>query len=276
MLGFHIKEWADRAAYPWYFLRGRRPWMPGYYTARKRAIEQALDRGLFHNGELPTGYGAHMDERVVEYPWVYRQLPEEPGRMLDAGSALNYEFLLQRDPVARAKLTICTLAPEKRCYYYRAISYVFDDLRHTMFRDQCFDTIVSISTIEHVGLDNTRLYTHDASKAETRPDDYRSVVREFRRLLKPGGVCLITVPFGRARVRGWFQVFDQTMVQDVLDHFGPQQSRVDYFAYGKEGWTRSCPECLTDVEFYDVHQDGPPPPDGAAGARAVACMRLEV
>jgi ubiquinone/menaquinone biosynthesis C-methylase UbiE len=42
------------------------------------------------------------------------------------------------------------------------ISYVYGDLRNTILKDQCFDEIVCISTLEHIGMDNTMLYTKDS------------------------------------------------------------------------------------------------------------------
>jgi SAM-dependent methyltransferase len=215
-----------------------------------------------------------MDERVVEYPWVFGQLSSQSGAVLDAGSAFNHQFLLDRLPFPQSNLTICTLAPEKRCFWDRGISYVFDDLRASRFGDGAFDVVLSVSTIEHIGLDNEMLYTKDSSKRESSPDGYLPAVREFRRIIKPGGLCLITVPFGLARNHGWFQVFDKNMVQSVVDAFGPTSSRVDYFGFSSNGWASSAPSVLRQASFFDIHAKSKLDPDRAAGARAVACIRL--
>lgn len=272
---FQIKKLLDAIAYPFYLLRGHRPWGPGYYTAKRQAIVSAIDNGALKQGAvLPAGYGFRIDERVIEYPWVYARLPKDPGMMLDAGSALNHDFLLPRVPVCNAKLTICTLAPEKRCYWHRGISYMFDDLRASVFRSETFDTIVSISTIEHIGLDNTLLYTDDGSKRERDSAGFRAAVREFRRIIRPGGVCFITVPYGKASSRGWFQVFDADMVQMILDDFKPSHHEVDYFGYSQEGWHAASPSELLEATFFDIHQDKEFGADFAAGARGVVCMRM--
>ena len=92
-------------------------------------------RAASRRQNLPPGYGVAMDERVVEYPWVFARLTTV-GKMLDAGSTFNHDFLLERPPLRGADLTIMTLAPEKRCYWYNGYSYVFGDLRDTMFADQ--------------------------------------------------------------------------------------------------------------------------------------------
>lgn len=275
MLIYRIKEALDVIAHPVYTLTGRRPFSPGYYTEKRRTIENAIDHGYLRDGcPLPIAYGRSMDERVVEYPWVFGQLPSASGAVLDAGSAFNHRFLLDRLPFSLSNLTICTLAPEKRCFWDRGISYAFDDLRASRFASGAFNVVLSVSTIEHIGLDNEMLYTSDSSKRESSPDGYLAAVREFRRILKPGGVCLITVPFGQARNHGWFQVFDESMVQSVIEAFDPESSHVDYFGFSPHGWTSALPEALREASFFDIHSKSTLDSDRAAGARAVACIRL--
>ena len=235
---FEIKEYMDVLATPIYLANGRKPWSPGYYTAKRRTICSAIDEGLFSGGsELPSSFGRHIDERVVECPWVFAQLAETPGRVLDAGSALNHLFLLDRPPL----------------------------------KD---DVAISASTIEHIGLDNTMLYTGDVSKKESDALGFLPAITEFRRLLKPGGICLITVPFGRRGVHGWYQVFDQELAMKVVEAFRPSDYSIDYFGYFPDGWRRASSCEIADAAFFDVHDARDFAPDFAAGARGVACMKL--
>ena len=82
------------------------------------------------------------------------------------------------------------------------VSYVFEDLRETCYRDAYFNWIVCISTLEHVGLDNTRFYTSDLRRKEVSPGDHLRVASELRRVLRPGGVLYLSVPFGLSRNHG--------------------------------------------------------------------------
>jgi SAM-dependent methyltransferase len=272
---FKIKELLDSLLYPFYLLLGRRPWSGGYYTAKKLAICGGIDSGVMCDGsQLPPGYGYRIDERVVEYPWMFSQLPKSQGRLLDAGSALNHKFLVERAPLSQYELMVMTLAPEKHCFWYKGISYIFGDLRNTEFASGTFDVVASISTIEHIGLDNTLLYTSDVLKKEIDPLGFVPAVTEFKRLLKPGGICLITVPYGRRGVHGWYQIFDASLLSHVIEAFLPSQHSVDYFAYHPDGWQRSAAADIGDAEFFDVHSGSPYGPDFAAGARGVACIRL--
>jgi Asparagine synthase len=134
---YKIKESLDKIAVPYYFLSGRRPWSPGYYSVKKQSICQAIDCKLGKNGSpLPEKFGIGIDERVVEYPWIYSQLPNRPVKMLDAGSSLNHAFLIDRLPLDHMQLTIMTLAPEKRSFWSRSVSYVYGDLRRPEFAEK--------------------------------------------------------------------------------------------------------------------------------------------
>jgi SAM-dependent methyltransferase len=194
--------------------------------------------------------------------------------MLDAGSALNHGFLLGRSPLKGADLTIMTLAPEKRCYWYEGYSYVFGDLRNTIFADRTFDTVASISTIEHIGLDNTMLYTGNPADAEHDEGGFVSAVKEFKRILKPGGTCFISFPFGKRDNLGWYQVFDLEMVETIVETFGPRSHVIDYFGYSADGWSRASADSLVNATVYDVHSGKGWGTDRAASSRAVACLQL--
>lgn len=268
-----VKLLLDGAAAPVFRMRPR-PFGPGYQTVKRRIITSAIDSGLLGAGkELPRGYGVAMDERVVEYPWLFTRLTNV-GKMLDAGSTFNHDFLLQRPPLRGADLTIMTLAPEKRCYWHGGYSYVYGDLRNTMFADHVFDTIASISTIEHIGLDNTMLYTGNPEDAESDENGFVPAVREFKRILKPGGNCFISVPFGKRDNLGWYQVFDLAMVEKIVQIFGPTSHQIDYFGYSRDGWSRQSADTLANATVYDVHTGKGWSDDLAASSRAVACLRL--
>ena len=245
-----------------------------WYTPYKsRELKRVLS-GPFDPHRLPAQYGRWLDERIVEYPWLLSRLPAGPGRLLDAGSALNFDLLLQHPRLREKDLSIMTLAPEAACFWRYGVSYVYGDLRDTGFRDDYFDFIASISTLEHVGLDNTLLYTADPHKKENDPNSYLTAVRELRRILKPGGSAYITVPFGRRDVRSWLQVFDAGILDSLIAAFAPRSSFVEFFRYRPaDGWHLSSREAAGDARYFDPRADTPW--EGhPVGAEAIACMEL--
>jgi hypothetical protein len=260
-----------------YFLFGKKPWSIGYGEYKRRQIGRAcsnaaLLNAFFKNASLPDGYGQRLDERIVEYPWLFSRLKKE-GLLLDAGSVLNFDYILSNPVFKNRSVTIFTLAPEGTVNK-RNVSYLYGDLRKTLFRDNTFDDIVCLSTIEHIGMDNTLLYTADPGLKESAPDDYLKVILELKRIVKPGGRLYLTVPFGQYEHLGWFQQFDLNMVKRIIFTFEGEQSNVMYYQYFSSGWRVSTAEECRSCRYFDIHKTKKYDPDYAAAARAVACIEL--
>jgi hypothetical protein len=222
---------------------------------------------------LPPGFGRQIDERVVEYPWALARLGPGPGSLLDAGAALNHGFLMRQPALAQRRVVVYTLGPSRyeRVFVRPNVSYIYGDLRETILRDHCFDDVACISTIEHIGMDNTQFYTGDGRFRERRERDYLAVIRELRRVLRPGGRLLLTVPFGRPQQLGWLQQFDTAMLDEVVAAFGGEQRERTFYRYNEQGWQVASAEDCADCEYHDLHRRRPAS-DGAAAARAVACL----
>jgi SAM-dependent methyltransferase len=270
-----------------YLRNGRRPWSRGYYAYKERYIKRWLSDPAFLerleiDGTLPAGFGEFLDERVVEYPWVLSRVARGPGRWLDAGSAFNYAYTLQHPRLEGKEITIVTLAPEALCFWNKRISYVFADLRDLPFRDDYFDEVVSVSTIEHVGKDNTRLYTADPAFDENNNRDYFRAVRELKRVCKPGGKVTITVPYGQYTDFGWYQQFDQIKIDELIAAFAPERTSESYYVYENGGWGRTRKDACGHLLGFDIHQTrymNPESaqdydPDFAASSRGVAALEL--
>lgn len=259
-----------------YFLALRRPaWALGYSDHKMSRVRSALaDQGVmraFRDGAaLPPSFGRGIDERIVEYPWALSRLAElRPSRVLDAGSTLNHAEVLDAEPLQGMELHIVTLAPEPRCYWWRGISYVFADLRDLPLRDARYDVVVSLSTLEHVGLD-VSLYGARAVVA----GGLETAVRELRRVLRPGGTLLATVPYGRRTDLEWMRQLDATDLDVLRAAFAPSASSTRFYGYGASGWAMGTAESLAAAEYHDVWTAAGPAADGAAAARAVACLEL--
>lgn len=257
-----------------FVLAGKKPWSRGYYTYRKQVLLKALASKSFDISKLPQGYGHRLDERIVEYPWLFSRLGANQGELLDAGSVLNYDYIISNRALENKKVTIMTLAPEADCFYKKGVSYIYGDLRDMCFKDNFFDYIVSLSTIEHIGLDNSMIYAKTGEHNENRPDTYLAAVAEYKRTLKKGGILYLSVPYGRYKNHGWFQVFDRAMVAKIIDAFAPASFKESYFQYKPSGWINSDAEAAKDCECFDINFSKTYDSDFAAFSRAVVCIEL--
>lgn len=268
---------------------GSVPWSPGYRQAKEELIEASLgDTALMaafaNSAPLPGGYGRGFDERSVEYPWLFSHLSNTCGPVLDAGSVFNHAYVLRHLPFEPRNLHILTLAPERECSWQKGISYLFGDLRDIPIRDNYYEHVACISTLEHVGFDNSGVTGRDTHR-EHRPEDCFVVMKELHRVLKPGGTLSLTVPYGVPKLYAGFQQFGAASLQRAIDAFGPAASELrHFFRYRAEGWAvapqAACDDAVFvewilkvwrgEMTFADVTVD----PDRAAAARAVACVRL--
>ena len=146
-------------------------------AAQRRAGERP------RNLEAPPG----VDERPVEIPWCLARV--RPGeRVLDAGYAFAEPAYLEA-LVELGGVTGVDLVKRE----VPGITPVEADLRALPFADAAFDVAIVISTLEHVGRDNTQ-YGLDAEDDES----LGAALRELRRVATR---VLVTVPTGERELR---------------------------------------------------------------------------
>jgi SAM-dependent methyltransferase len=260
-----------------YLENGRVPHSPGYEAFRDDFLRKVLSNKKLidvfsSDAALPPGYGFGLDERCVEYPWFLSRASVMAKRYCDAGSAMNYDYILRHPLWKNKKLTIVTLVPERNCFFQHGISYVFEDLRLLPFADSWFDEIVCLSTLEHVGMDVSVFSKHPVP-TEHNICDFEVALVEISRVLRRSGRLLFTVPFGRYQDAGWLQQFDSATLERAAEVFKPVRREDTFYRYSASGWEIAARKDCADCQ-YSFHSDDPnvfPPPDLAANARAVAC-----
>ena len=265
-----------------YKSNGRIPWSPGYSKFKNLLmIESLADPALMQTfrvgGALPEGYGCRIDERIVECPWAISRVRPGSGMLLDAGSVLNAPMFLDRPELAHQKIIIYSLEMDSVRLDPR-LSYLHGDFREPVLRDAIFDTIVCISTVEHIGMWPIPKPPYAESLAKPQPEKdllaYRGVMRTFHDLLKPGGRLLVTVPYGKPEDQDWLQIFGPTQIDDLIQSFGGMCESQTYYRHLPEGWvTASAADCA-DAEYFNIVKTPEFGPDLAAAARAVACLEL--
>jgi len=153
--------------------------------------------------------------RVVEYTWAIKKLELERGRVLDVGS-VGSKF-----PMELASLGYEVYAIDIRKYTLKHphMDFILGDITKAPFRDNSFDRVTAISTIEHIGLGRY------ADRIEYKGD--RKAIDEIHRVLKKGSEAFITLPFGKSCTTYLHRVYDLERLNDLLAGFKVEEP--EYF-----------------------------------------------
>lgn len=174
-----------------------------------------------------------MSERIVEIPFVLRNIAPEDQRILDVGCC---ESVL---PFELAHLGYEVWAIDQRPYplTHPNLNFVQGDICESGFASNFFDGVVCLSTLEHIGLG----YYGDAP--HERGD--LAAVNELWRVLKPGGKLLFTAPFGVPR-ETWQRVYSSTQIRSLLVGF--QLKQVRYFVKAGLNWIEAGEDQAASVD----------------------------
>lgn len=276
-----IKEYRDKEKY--FFLKnGQIPWSEGYGAHKEESINKSISNATildeFSKEKVPANYGHRLDERIVEYPWIFANLKKGKTIFLDAGSTFNFEYLLNNELIEKKEKYIYTFYPEDKSYLDKKISYIYGDLRDLPFRDNFFEEIVCQSTIEHIDMDNS-MYGYDLKSTidsvTNKSYEYLKVIEELLRVLKSDGQLLLTFPYGKFENHGFFQQFDKEMLVRIADKMkGLGSYDLTFFKYLPEGWIVASQEDCNDAESYNPHTQMGKKNDFAAHSRAICCLKF--
>jgi len=199
---------------------------------RRKIIEAIKERKVSWGSRLrkEDRYGEGMDERSVEFPLAFEIIEKsKEKKILDAGCALNFGYLYELMKDWNVYITHFTQSAEKEeCILDKnRVSYIFGDLRDMDFKDEVFDKVLCISTLEHVGMDNTRY----GGNFEDDPFSYIKAIEEMKRVLKKGGELFLSFPCGKSKSLGWYRILGEREVEEILKICANCEYREKYFYY---------------------------------------------
>lgn len=208
-------------------------------AAQRRAEERP------RNLEAPPG----VDERPIEIPWCLSRV-RNGDRVLDVGYAFAEPVYLD-GLGALGDVTGVDLVMRE----VPGVISVQADLRDLPFEDDSFDVAIAISTLEHVGRDNSQY-----GLAAEADDTLEAALRELRRVAKR---LLVTVPTGERELLPEQSVYEPSEWVDRFSRGGFVVFEDELYELTTDGW-RSVEE-LTPTVRYGTR--GP-------GASAVLCAEL--
>lgn len=228
---------------------------------RIRLLDDAISlaRAARARGERPRRLQGPpaSDERVVEIPWVLARL--RPGAVLEVGYAYAEPAYLAALVEARpARLLGADLAAAE----VPGMETVVADVRALPFAAGELDQVLFVSTLEHIGADNERYGL--AGAGDDAGDGMAAALRELRRVLRPDGSLLVTVPLGEPEDYGWFRQLDVRGWSRLFAHAGFFVEEQELYELTDEGW-RAAPAFRAEGVRYG--ERGP-------AASAVLCAEL--
>ncbi len=224
-------------------------------------IESQLStlRGSAWNGYKDPISTRNKSERVVEIPWALSRYRSER-RVLDIGTSYALHIWVRHlIGLGIPELYTIDMAPRS----VPGLTITKGDVRSMPFDDSFFDLVFCISTIEHIGEDNT---VYGVSVRDQGVGGDVEALREICRVLRPRGRVIVTVPFGRPQQLGWQRQYDMAMWQDLVDRGGLETEELNVFALSREGWMPCRLDCKLPSRGYAE--------DGAPSATAVLCSVL--
>ena len=139
---------------------------------------------------------------------------------------------------------------------------VTGDIRKTDFAEGFFDLIFCISTIEHVGRDNS-IYYNDKEKKDDLGDF--KAIKELSRITREKGKIALTVPYGKFCDYGWFIQYDRFRLRELIKKSECKPILENFYLY--QGFWQKCNQDeLKDIFYKD---------NGAPAAAGLACVLLE-
>ena len=196
------------------------------------------------------------------------QLPHGD-RFLDVGCVKNTAYCLRQLCRRYGNIHFLNLVSEPLALHGR-ISFQCQDIRDCNLPRQSFDAVTCLSTIEHVGGDNSYNVSPNRTAELAAPSPTRACWQpafvSLLSLLKPGGLLILSTPFGMgAWKNGSYELgrTDLCALHDLAEGNG-RRLRVRLFGKDTGGW-----RFLSD--------DRPVPEDylcdSQAGSRAVLLVQ---
>src|SRR5271165_1591807 len=141
-------------------------------------------------------------DREIEWSFVISRLSNGPGEVLDFGASFG------NLSIAAAQRGFHVLAldldPERFPWKHPGVEFLQADLLKVDLPEEHFDFILNCSSVEHVGLQGR----YGVAAQETDGD--LEAMRRFRKLLKPNGRMVLTIPCGRdAAIAPWHRVYGE-------------------------------------------------------------------
>jgi 2-polyprenyl-3-methyl-5-hydroxy-6-metoxy-1,4-benzoquinol methylase len=163
----------------------------------------------YHPGEVGV---LLVNERIVEQPYVFASVAEAcaggPVRILDVGGSESTVAL----SLASLGHDVTVVDPRPCPLQHPRLTFIEQRLEDLPADLPPFDVAISLSAIEHFGLEH-----YGTARGEDRAD--LQAIGHLRERLRPGGMLILTVPIGEPSVDAFQRVYDLAGVRELVGGF---------------------------------------------------------
>lgn len=150
--------------------------------------------------------------RDIEWSYIASRLPMGPGYALDFGCGFGNMCIHAVQKGYR--VLALDLKAEPFLWSHPNVQIVNGDLLKLDLPDSIFDFVLNCSTVEHVGLSGR----YGVAVDETDGD--LAAMERMRKLLKPSGKVLLTIPCGKdAVIVPWHRVYGKERLPKLFSHY---------------------------------------------------------
>ena len=229
-------------------------------------IRRALSRLIYRQPTFETHFNVpitfdrasvrSVNERIIEIPFIFRFIGSEtvPLKILDFGCSRSWIS------ISLASMGHSVHGIDLRPFPFRHPNFAFERVNILDYTEANFDSIISVSTLEHVGL-GAYGEEHDHSALS-------KVIRKIHALLTPGGAFLATVPVGLPSEDHFEKSFAPREIIGLLvnESFALEQAHY----YRKDGSAQWLP--CTEEQVAAVSNDLEARKSAESGVNGVGCF----
>jgi ubiquinone/menaquinone biosynthesis C-methylase UbiE len=182
-----------------------------------------------------------ISERLVEYPFLQRNLisTTTKARILDVGSAEpRMAVSIGKHDISNSDIAcidINQIAPENTEFS----AFLRMDSRNLGFRDELFDQIICISTIEHIGIPSAISEIFEA-------DGDIKTISEFYRVLKKGRTVILTLPYSDIKEqKKEYRIYDRISLDNLISIFSIIKK--EFYLYNGGKWSKCDNQSIIDI-----------------------------
>lgn len=184
-----------------------------------------------------------FSERIIEYPLLFQHLKQNTSRILDFGCV---EDTL---PIHLAALGYNVTGMDFRPYPFthKNFDFIQKDILSWDPPYEEFDTVISISTIEHVGL--------SAYGDPECNDGDKIAIEKLIQSLTNDGELIITLPAGKTCIERGMRIYDRQAIEELV----PNIKKIKFFyktnRYGD--WQETTDEVISNLTYENYYVRSP-------------------